>query len=83
MDSNYSTFSQTILASLHYNDLNLNDTWAVITDKASYCLKAYKVVLKGVMPNSVHVTRLCHVINLVGETWQRYKYFSEVASRVT
>ncbi|CDQ84807.1 unnamed protein product [Oncorhynchus mykiss] len=64
---NSSTFSQAILASLHSNDLNLNDAWAVVTDNASYCLKAYKEVLKGVMPNSVHVIGLCHV-NLVCET---------------
>eukprot|EP00063_Salmo_salar_P042563 XP_014017398.1 PREDICTED: uncharacterized protein LOC106580644 isoform X2 [Salmo salar] len=80
---NYSTFSQAILASLHSNDLNLNDAWAVVTDNASYCLKTYKEVLKEVMPNSFNVTCLCHVINLVGETWQNYKYFSEVASLVT
>eukprot|EP00063_Salmo_salar_P051973 XP_014026808.1 PREDICTED: uncharacterized protein LOC106585279 [Salmo salar] len=78
---NYSTFSQAVLASLHSN--HLNDAWAVVTDNASYCLKAYEEVLKGVMPNSVHVTCLCHVINLVSETWQHYKYFSEVASLVT
>ena len=55
----------------------------MVTDNAAYCLKAYREVLKGVMPNSLHVTRLCHVINLVGETWQHYKYFSEAASLVT
>ena len=59
---NYSTFSQAILAFLHSNKLNLDDTWAVVTDNASYCLKAYKV-LKGVMPNRVDVTCLCHVIH--------------------
>lgn len=80
---NYSTFSQAILGSLHSNNLSLNDVWAVVTDNASYCLKAYKEVLKGVMPNSVHVTCLCHIINLVGETWQHYKYFTEAASLVT
>lgn len=52
----------------------------MVTDNAAYCLKAYWEVLKGVMPNSVHVTCLCHVINLVAETWQHYKYFCEVAS---
>ena len=80
---NFSTVSQAILASLYSNNLDLNDAWAVVTDNAAYCLKAYREVLKGVMPNSVHVTCLCHVINLVGETWQHYKYFSEAASLVT
>lgn len=69
---NYSTVSQAILASLHSNALDLNDAWAVVTDNAAYCLKAYREVLKGVMPNSVHVTCLCHIINLVGETWQHF-----------
>ncbi|KAK9976412.1 hypothetical protein ABG768_021617 [Culter alburnus] len=80
---NYSTVSQAILASLHSNDLDLNDAWAVVTDNAAYCLKAYREVLKGVMLNSVHVTCLCHIINLVGETWQHYKYFSDATSLVT
>lgn len=80
---NYSTISQAILASLHSNDLDLNDAWAVVTDNAAYCLKAYREVLKGVMLNSVHVTCLCHIINLVGETWQHYKYFSDATSLVT
>ncbi|XP_036978819.1 uncharacterized protein LOC119033181 [Acanthopagrus latus] len=80
---NYSTVSQAILASLHSNSLDLNDAWAVVTDNAAYCLKAYREVLKGVMPNSVHVTCLCHIINLVGETWQHYKYFSDATSLVT
>lgn len=80
---NYSTVSQAILASLHSNALDLNDAWAVVTDNAAYCLKAYREVLKGVMPNSVHVTCLCHIINLVGETWQHYKYFSDATTLVT
>ncbi|XP_036001540.1 uncharacterized protein LOC118565359 [Fundulus heteroclitus] len=80
---NYSTVSQAILASLHSNDLDLNDAWAVVTDNAAYCLKAYREVLNEVMPNSVHVTCLCHIINLVGETWQHYKYFSDATSLVT
>lgn len=67
---NYSTVSQAILASLHNNSLDLNDAWAVVTDNATYCLKR-------VMPNSIHVTCLCHIINLVGDTWQHYKYFSD------
>nr|XP_055073537.1 CGG triplet repeat-binding protein 1-like [Misgurnus anguillicaudatus] len=61
---NYSTVSQEILASLHSNALDLNDARAVVTDNAAYCLKAYREVLKGLMPNSVHVTCLCHIINL-------------------
>lgn len=71
------------LASFHSNSLDLNDAWAVDTDYAAYCLKAYREVLKGVMPNSVHVTCLCHIINLVGETWQHYKYFSDATLLVT
>lgn len=83
MDScNFSTLSQALLQSLHSSQINLNDVLAVVTDNASYCLKAYKEVLKGVMPNSVHATCLCHVINLVGETWQHYSYFSDVTSLV-
>lgn len=80
---NYSTFAQAVLGSLHNNKLDLNDVLAVVTDNAAYCLKAYREVLKGVMPNSIHVTCLCHIINLVGETWQHFTYFSNVSSLVT
>lgn len=79
---NFSTFSQVVLQSLHTSQLNLNDILAVVTDNASYCLKAYREVLKGVMPHSVHTTCLCHVINLVGETGQHYKFFSEATALV-
>ncbi|KAK1889393.1 Phosphoglucosamine mutase, partial [Dissostichus eleginoides] len=79
---NHSTVAQAIIRSFHSNNLDLNDVWAVVTDNASYCLKAYREILKGLMPNSVHVTCLCHVINLVGETWQHYRYFSDAASLV-
>lgn len=79
---NYSTVSQAILASLHSNNLNLNDAWAVVTDDVAYCLKAYREVLKRVMPNTVHVTCLCHVISLAGET-RHFKYFSDATSLVT
>lgn len=61
---NYSTVFQAILAYLHSHSLDLNDAWAVVTDNDDYCLKAYGEVLKGVMPNSVHVTCLCHIIHL-------------------
>nr|XP_057913311.1 uncharacterized protein LOC131107370 [Doryrhamphus excisus] len=80
---NFSTVSQAIVASLHSNNLHLNDVWAVVTDNAAYCIKAYREVLQGLMPSSVHVTCLCHIINLVGETWQHFKYLSDVSSLVT
>lgn len=47
---NYLTVSQAILASLHSNDLDLNDAWAVVTNNAAYCLKAYREVLQGQCP---------------------------------
>ncbi len=80
---NHSTFSQDILASLLSNSLDLNDACAVVTDNAAYCLKGYREALRVVTSSSVHVTSLCHVINLVSETWQYYKYFSDAASLVT
>ncbi|KAI9547189.1 hypothetical protein NQZ68_020010, partial [Dissostichus eleginoides] len=43
---NHSTVAQAIIRSLHSNNLDLNDVWAVVTDNASYCLKAYREILK-------------------------------------
>ncbi|XP_065109896.2 highly divergent homeobox isoform X3 [Paramisgurnus dabryanus] len=62
---NYSTVSQEILASFHSNALDLNDAWAVVIDNAAYCLKVYRELLKGVMPNRVNVTCLCHIIKMM------------------
>ena len=39
---NHSTVAQAIIQSLHKNGLDLNDVWAVVTDNAAYCLKAYR-----------------------------------------
>eukprot|EP00064_Thunnus_orientalis_P015741 superscaffoldBa00002976_g15799 len=50
---NYSTFFQAILGSFHSNSVKLSNVWTVVTDNAAYCLKAYREVLKGVMPNSL------------------------------
>lgn len=48
--------------------------------------KAYKTALKALFPNSIHVTCLAHIMNLVGESFRKpfgevntfTRYFSQV-----
>lgn len=75
--------AQATIKSLVTNDLNFNDFLAVVTDNAAYCLKAYREGLKPVFPNSLHVTCICHILNLVGEAFQHFKAFVDVCTFVT
>ena len=48
-------------------------------------LKAYKDCLSPIMPKLYHNTCLCHIYNLIGETWieyDRFKILDEVISNI-
>ncbi|GFN81269.1 CGG triplet repeat-binding protein 1 [Plakobranchus ocellatus] len=49
----------------------LLSTWS-LPDNASYIMrKAYTAVFKGLFPNSVHITCLAHIMNLLGEAFKQ------------
>jgi len=68
---NGTTVSQAIMQTLSKYDVDLNKVSAFITDNASYMSKNFGI-LKGLLPNCVHVTCNAHIMNLVGETWRKH-----------
>ena len=73
---NHCTFSRAIIGSV--TDIGMNSVklllWyltvlpiaisAVVSDSAAYCKKAHREVLSAVLPNSVHVLCLAHIVDL-------------------
>ena len=74
------TFAQTVVKALTDAGIDFNDVTAFVTDNAPYCIKAYNEGLKVLLPNSVHVCCLAHILNLVGEVWHHWKEFADVAT---
>lgn len=68
---NGTTVSQAIMQTLSKYDVDFNKVSAFITDNASYMSKTFGIV-KGLLPNCVHVTCNAHIMNLVGETWRKH-----------
>lgn len=64
------TVSQAILTCLANFGISYDDVSAVVTDNASYMLKAFEK-MEPVLPNAIHCTCNAHIINLVGEAWQK------------
>ena len=77
---NHATLAQTVIRALTDAGVDFNDVTAFVTDNAPYCIKAYREGLKMILPNSVHVCCLAHILNLVGEVWHHWKEFAEVAT---
>lgn len=66
---NYSSVQQVVTSALRIllgEDLVFDNFKLHLTDGASYCLKAGKA-LKGIFPQLIHVTCLCHDLNRVAE----------------
>ena len=61
---NHSTLSQGILKSVADVELPFDRIHAVITDSAAYCKKAYRDVLSAVLPHSIQVLCLAHIIGI-------------------
>lgn len=62
---NFNTVSQAVISCLNSYNINFSDVWAFVTDSASYMKKAFNTMLHGLFPNSIHVTCLAHLLNLV------------------
>lgn len=80
---NHSTLSQSVTKALTDMNIDFNNVFAFITDSAAYCKKAWHAVLKGLLPNAIHVPCLAHVLNLVGECWANNKQISVVKEFTT
>lgn len=77
---NHATLAQMVIRALTDAGIDFNDVDAFVTDNAPYCIKAYRECLKMIMPNSVHVCCLAHILNLVGEVWHHWDEFADVAT---
>jgi hypothetical protein len=59
-----------VVKTLQLYDIAFCDVIVFDTDNAAYMKKAYKSVLSPLFPNSVHITCLAHIVNLVGESFR-------------
>ena len=72
---NHCSFSQAIIRSVTDIDIEFSHITAVVSDSAAYCRKAYREVLSAVVPNSVHVLCLAHIVNLVAQVFRHHYEF--------
>lgn len=68
--TDHTTVSQAVVKTLHLYGIEFCDVIVFDTDNAAYMKKAYQSVLAPLFPNSVHITCLAHIINLVGESFR-------------
>ena len=66
---NHSTVSQTILKCLGDVGITFNQVYGIVTDNAAYCKKAVRDVLSAVLPNSLHILCLAHIVNLATDVF--------------
>lgn len=69
--TNSSTVSSAIVECLVASGIKFTDVITFNTDNAAYMKKAFKDVLKGLMPNATHVTCMAHVMNLLGNAFRK------------
>uniref|UniRef100_H3AMW5 DUF659 domain-containing protein n=1 Tax=Latimeria chalumnae TaxID=7897 RepID=H3AMW5_LATCH len=75
---NKSTVSIAVTNTLQ--EFNIQNENVVIfnTDNATYMVAAYNTALKVLFPNALHITCMAHIMNLVGESFQKsFKQLSD------
>ena len=65
-ECNHSTVSMSVVKCLQEYCIDNEDVIVFDTDNAAYMKKAYKAALQSLFPNSLHVTCMAHIMNLVG-----------------
>ena len=80
---NHSTFRQSILKCLGDAGIGFNQVHAVVSDSAAYCKKAVREVLSAVLPNSIHVLCLAHIVNLAADIFQKHEYFHHTGTLIS
>lgn len=66
---NYSSVAQGVVKCLNAFEVNFNNVTGFVSDNASYMIKAYNDILRGLLPNSVHLTCNAHIIALASNIW--------------
>ena len=80
---NHSTMSQAILKCLGDVGITFNQVFGIVTDNAAYCKKAVRDVLSVVLPNSMQILCLAHIVNLAADVFQKHKHFYHTATLIT
>lgn len=81
----YRTISKIVIDTIYFYNISYDNIILLITDNASYMIKAFKDILSPLIPTLYHNTCLAHVFNLVGETWVKFEKFnllSQVVSNI-
>lgn len=69
--TNHSTVAQACTKTIADYGFDFNNVLAFVTDNASYMKKCFNDILKGLLPNCVHVTCFAHICALLGECWRK------------
>lgn len=80
---NHATFSESVIKAVTGAGISFQNVIAVVSDSAAYCKKAFRDVLAAVFPSAVHVLCLAHIINLVGDIFQKWNEFGRIATLVS
>lgn len=80
---NHATFSEAVIKAVTGAGISFQNIIAVVSDSAAYCKKAFRDVLAAVFPAAVHVLCLAHIINLVGDIFQKWPEFGRIATLTT
>lgn len=71
-ECNHSTVSMAVVKCLQEYNIDNDDVVVVFhTDNVAYIKKTYKDVLQSLFPNSIHVTCLAYIMNLIGGVFRR------------
>ncbi|XP_064424055.1 uncharacterized protein LOC135360599 [Latimeria chalumnae] len=68
---NHSTVSQAVVKAVNEYQIDYENILVIDTDNASYMKKAFDSVFSTLFPNSVHITCLAHIVNLIGESFRK------------
>lgn len=70
-ECNHSTVSQAVVQCLHEYSISNENVIVFDTDNATYMKKAYTAALQSLFPNSIHITCMAHIMNLIGDAFRR------------
>ncbi|XP_029462051.1 CGG triplet repeat-binding protein 1 [Rhinatrema bivittatum] len=68
---NHLIVAQAVVKAINGYQIDYNSNLVIDTDNDSYMEKAFNSVLSTLFPNSVHITCLAHIVNLVGESFRK------------
>ncbi|GFO17258.1 3'-5' ssDNA/RNA exonuclease tatd [Plakobranchus ocellatus] len=69
--TNSSSVAAAVVSTLVEFQVDFSNVVTFNSDNVSYMKKAYREVLRGLMPNSTHVTCMAHIMNLLGEALRK------------